>query len=419
MRFRTGLLVLLWLVSASVAAKPDPASPLTLSEAIAMVLERNPQLQAAEFDARAAAARIRQQRQTTPWSVGAELENFAGTGARQGFDDVETTLSLGRVLELGDKPELRGEVARYDAGLLRHDQDAQRLDLLAEAARRYLEIARVQAQRALAQDRVELLQRTLDAVNKRIRVGKAPKAQRSRVEIDLGRAQLALEETEHQMRVARRRLAVLWGAFEPGFRQVGAELLRLDPEPEFAALSQRLENNPALARLATVERLADARVRLARAARRPDIDLRGGLKHFSATDDVGFVVSVRMPLGSTPRAAPFEDEAQALAAREPLLARNQRLALRVTLYSLHQELLHSRDRLQALRERIIPAARQTLEDYSAGFALGRYSLLELIEAQKSLLQARLEVIDAAVEHHAHFIEIERLIGAATPTGETP
>ena len=419
MGLRIGLIVLLWAVAGSASASPTGPVTLTLSETVARVLERNPQLQAAQFDARAAAARIRQQQQTTPWSVGVEAENFAGTGRRQGFDSLETTLSLGRVLELGDKPVLRGAVARHEAGLLQHDLDAQRLDLLAEAARRYLDIAKIQTERALAQDRVELLERTLQAVNQRIRVGKAPTAQRGRVEIDLGRAQLALEETEHLMRVARRRLTVLWGEFEPDFQRVSAELLQVEAEPDFQAMEQRLENNPALARLATVERLAAARTRLARASRQPDLDVRAGVKYFADADDMGIAVSVRVPLGSAGRAEPYVDEAQAMAEREPLLAQDQRLALRVTLYELQQELVHSRDRLQALRGQIIPSARETLDDYTEGFRLGRYSLLELLEAQRSLLQARLEVIDAAVEHHAFFIEIDRLIGAAIPTGETP
>lgn len=419
MGLRIGTFVLLWALSGVTPTVAETSATLGLPVAVARVLEHNPKLQSAEFDAVAAAVRIRQQQQPAPWSVGVEAENFAGTGLRQGFDSLETTLSLGRVLELGDKPALRGEVARHEAGLLRHDLDAQRLDLLAEAARRYLDIAKVQAQRKLAQDRVELLQRTLQAINERIRVGKSPTAQRGRVEIDLGRAQLALEETEHLMRVARRRLAVLWGEFEPDFQWVSAELLQVEAEPDFQDMERRLENNPAVARLATRERLATARIRLARASRQPDVDVRAGVKYFADADDMGFAVSMRVPLGSASRAVPHIDEARTQAKREPLLARDRRLELRVTLFELQQELVHSRDRLQALREKIIPAARETLEDYTDGFRLGRYSLLELLEAQRSLLQARMEVIDAAVNHHAFFIEIDRLIGANTPLGETP
>ena len=91
MRFWTGIATLFWLLAASGAG----AAPLTLGEAVARVLERNPQLQAADFDARAAAERIRQQSRSTPYTVGLELENLAGSGEASGVRGLETTLSLG------------------------------------------------------------------------------------------------------------------------------------------------------------------------------------------------------------------------------------------------------------------------------------------------------------------------------------
>ena len=402
---------LIWMLSIPVfAAGPDTS--LTLREAIALVLDNNPQLQAAEFDARAAAERIRQQTQSTPYELRMEAENLAGSGEARGVSGMETTLALGRLLESGDKPRRRGDVAELEAGLLRHDQDAQRLDLLAEAARRFLSLARIQAERELAQQRVALLQRTLQAVDQRYRLGKTPQAERSRVQIEFARAELMLEESTHLLDAGRRQLAVMWGAFEPDFARVRADIYRLDAEPDFAALDRSIERNPAITRLASVERLSAARLLLARTRSRPDMDLSAGVRHLNESDDIGLVLSLRVPLGSAGRSRAYTDEAEALAAREPLLAKDRRLALRATIYGLHQELLHARDRFEAYRRRVIPAAERALADYSQGYAAGRYSLLELSAAQNTLLEGRVEALSAAVEHHAVRIEIDRLIGAA-------
>ncbi|MBZ0071122.1 MAG: TolC family protein [Gammaproteobacteria bacterium] len=414
MRFRVAVATFFWLLVADASAVP-----LTLGEAVARVLESNPQLQAADFDARAAAERIRQQGQSTPYTVGLELENLAGSGEASGVRGLETTLSLGRVLESGGKAQRRGEVARLEAGLLRHAQDARRLDLLAETARRFLTLARVQAERELAEERVELMRRTQHAVERRHRAGKAADAERGRAQIALARAELALEETDHLLFNGRRDLAVLWGVFPPAFERVHAELVHLEAEPTFDELEQRLARNPAVAQLATAERLAEARRQLAHTRARPDVEAQAGVRHLNASDDVGLVLSLRLPLGSAGRAAAYEAEAAALAAREPLLAQDRRLALRAALSSLHQELLHARDRLEAYQERILPAARKVLDDYSQGYAAGRYSLLELSAAQESLLEARLEVLSAAVEYHAARIEIDRLIGVAPAGSASP
>lgn len=403
---------LFWMLCVSAAHAAGPEVSLNLGQAIARVLDSNPQLQAADFDTRAAAERIRQHNQSTPYTVGVDLENFVGSGDSSGTRGLETTLSLGRVLELGDKPRRRGDVAELEAGLLRHDQDAQRLDLLAETARRFLTLARAQAERELAQQRVELLQRTERAVAQRVKVGKTPTAELARARTDLARAELALEETEHLLGNGRRQLVVMWGAFEPDFARVQADIQTLDTEPDFATLDQSIERNPAIARLATLERLSAARTLLARTRSRPDPEIGAGVRHLNDSDDVGLVLSLRMSLGSAGRATPYVDEAEALAAREPLLAQDRRLALRVTLYGLHQELQHARDRYEAYRNRILPAAEQALKDYAEGYAAGRYSLLELSAAQATLLEARGESLSAAVEHHAARIEIDRLVGAA-------
>lgn len=412
-------LALFWMLSGPVVFAAAPEASITLSQALARVLESNPQLQAADFDTRAAAARIRQQSQSTPYTVGVELENFAGSGDISGVRGLETTLSLGRVLELGGKAQQRGRVAQLEAGLLRHDQDAQRLDLLAETARRFLALARVQAERELAQRRVALLERTVQAVGQRHRLGKTPAAELARARIDLARAELALEETDHLLGNGRRQLAVMWGTFEPDFAQVRADVFRLDADPDFAVLEGVIDNNPAIARLATSERLGEARLLLARTRARPDMDLSAGVRHFNGTDDAGLVLSLRMPLGSAGRSSAYASESGALAQREPLLAQDQRLALRATLYGLHQELLHARDRYDAYRNRIVPAAEQAVGDYSEGYAAGRYSLLELSAAQSTLLEARSEMLSAAIEHHAARIEIDRLVGAGAVKGAAP
>ncbi len=419
MPFRIGIFILVSLLSVPVASAAAPDASLTLSQAVARVLDTNPQLRAAGFDAHAAAERVRQQAQSTPYEVGVDLENFAGSGVAEGVDGLETTLRLGRVLEFGDKARQRGEVAQLEVGLLRHDQDAQRLDLLAETARRFLALARVQAERGIAGQRVALMQRMLRSVEERHRLGKAPAAELSRARIDLARAELALEETGHLLGKGRHRLSVMWGEFQPDFASAQADVFRLETEPDFAALDQAIERNPAIARLATAERLGVARASLARTRARPDPDVSAGLRHFNEHGDVGLVLSLRMPLGSAGRASAHVNEAEALAAREPLVAQDQRLALRATLYGLHQELLHARDRLETWRNRVIPAAEQAVADYSEGYAAGRYALLELATAQNTLLEARNEVLSAAIEHHAARIEIDRLVGAEPVKGVSP
>ena len=131
------ILVTMALLASSAQAADNTAAKIKLEQVIANVLEQNPQILAGDIGARAAVARIRQaQQSSSPLTLNLELENFAGSGEFDGDDQLETTLSLAKVLELGRKPELRGTVAEYESNLLRDKQDAKKLDILAEATNR-------------------------------------------------------------------------------------------------------------------------------------------------------------------------------------------------------------------------------------------------------------------------------------------
>jgi len=398
------------------AAEPLIQGPLTLDEALLAVLENNPELLAGDYQTQAAAARIRQAQQSTPVQVKLELENFAGSGVFSGSDSLEATLSLGKVLELGSKADLRGDIARNEAALLGNEKDAERLDLLAEAARRFIHVVVDQERLKIARDKLALAERTAAIVDERVRVGKSPDTEGRRVRITVARAELELEHAEHEHATSRVKLATQWGQTEPGFSSARASLFALNPVGSFDALGQLLERNPDLARYASEQRLAEARLLLAKSRRRMDIEFSGGVRYFNINDDSALVVSASIPLGSGSRAAPGIESSRLLSDLHPLLYRQRQLELHASLYEIYQELSHAYTASQILRERIVPEAELALHDYEKGYRSGRYSLLELSDAQNSLLDARLEAVMTASDFHNYRIEIERLTGQSMSTG---
>lgn len=400
----------------SFAAQPPVQGPITLDVALVAVLENNPVLLAGDYQAQAAAARIRQAQQSTPVQVKLELENFAGSGDYSGDDRLEATLSLGKVLELGNKAELRGDIARNEAALIGNEKDTERLDLLAEAARRFIHVVVDQERLKVARDKLALTRRTAATVDERVRVGKSPDTERRRAKIAVARAKTELEHAEHELATSRLKLATQWGKTEAGFSSARASLFALNPVGSFDALAQLLERNPDLVRYASEQRLAEARLRMAQSRRKLDIEFAGGVRYFEANEDTALVLSAIIPLGSGSRAAPGIESSQLLSDRHPLLYRQRQLQLHASLYEIYQELSHAYVASQTLREQIIPEAELAMRDYEKGYRSGRYSLLELNDAQKTLLDARLEAVMTAADFHNFRIEIERLTGQAMSTG---
>ncbi len=414
------LLLLMFFSTTCIHAKAEVESDqlgITLDEAIVLVLEKNPELSAFDYEAGAAAARIRQAQLGTPYTINLDLENFAGSGVFSGFSGMESTLSIARVLELGEKPRRRGDLAETKSQLLRTDQDARRLDLVAETARRFLHVVSDQEKLVITTRTLALAQGMQQAVEQRVLAGKTGVAERYKADIAVARVQLELEHGEHELQSSRLSLSTLWAQTSPAFDSAQADLYLMKPVEEFDSLATLLDRNPNLIRLATEQRVDQARTALAQSRGQPDIQLAGGVRYLGVLDEVALVLSASVPLGSRKRAENRVEESRLSGLTKPLLYENSRLALYSTLYELYQELLHARTAVEVYRGQIIPSAEQALSDYEAGYSTGRYSLLELTDAQKMLLDARLQSLKAAGNYHRNQIEIERLTGAALNSGE--
>ena len=414
------ILVSMFIITPTVHAMEQSDSvSITLDQVIVKVLEQSPQLGINNYEARAAAARIRQAQQVTPLEFKVELENFVGSGDFNGVEQLETTLSLAKVLESGERVSSRGELAQQQAKLLRNQQDSIRLDLLALATERFIHVVVDQHRLQIAQDHLALVEHTYQIVSQRVSVGKSHAAEQRRLAIEVARAEIELEHAEHELSTSRVKLAASWGANQTTFGTAQASLFELPEVASFVQLQSLLANNPDLVRFASEQRIAQAQLRLAQSRGTPSLAVSGGIRHLNDPNDVALVLSLSMPFGSQSRAEPEIDEMQSLSQREPLRFEQQRLALYTSLYELYQELLHARTAYEVLSQRIIPEAQQASADYEQGYRTGRFSLLELNEAQSILLDARLEKVMTAANYHRLKIEIERLTGAALHSGAQP
>lgn len=419
MRFGIMLALVCVITPVAHAEETSNAQSIKLDEVIVKVLEHNPQLGINDYEAQAAAARIRQAQQRTQLEIKLELENFVGSGNYSGADQLETTLSLAKLLEPGDTVASRSNLARQQHSLLGDEQDSKRLDLLAQATEQFVHVVVDQHRLKISEDHLALIQHTYEIVSQRVSAGRSHVAEQRRLAIELARAEIELEHAEHELSASRIKLAANWGETQVQFGNAEADLFQLPPVKPFEQLEMLLENNPDLSRFATQARLAQARLQVAQSRRAPGLSLSGGIRYLNDPSDVALMFSVSMPFGASARAKPEIDEMQYLSQSQPLRYEQQRLALYTSLYEIYQELLHARTAYEALTQRIIPEAQQAATDYQQGYHSGRFSLLELNEAQGTLLEAQLERVMAASNYHRLKTEIERLTGVALHSGEQP
>jgi cobalt-zinc-cadmium efflux system outer membrane protein len=59
---------------------------------------------------------------------------------------------------------------------------------------------------------------------------------------------------------------------------------------------------------------------------------------------------------------------------------------------------------------VLPAARETLDAMSRGYALGKFSLLDVLDAQRTLFERQSQYVQALTDAHFAYADIGRLVG---------
>jgi outer membrane protein, heavy metal efflux system len=383
---------------------------LTLREAVELAVQLNPELAAFADHTAAASEQSSLQALSPSPVVELQFENFAGTGVLSGTNALETTLQFSRIVELGNKRRLRQQLGEGELDRMLAGQRARHTDVLAEVARRFIEVLADQERLAAMERSVTLAEQTGRAVRSRVEAGAASPVQSSRAAISLARAQIELEHAEHELLASRVALATLWSEETPSFVSASGDLFKIDAQETFERYRQRLDQNPDLLVFASMQRVLDARSGLAEAQQRPNLTFNVGVRRLEALDDSALVAGIAVPIGTSRRGDIELRSARAERSALALTERSRRMELHATLFGLYQELTHARTETEALRERVRPQARQMLETTQVGYDAGRFSFLELADAQRQLLEIELESIDSATNFHLQLIEIERLTG---------
>jgi cobalt-zinc-cadmium efflux system outer membrane protein len=404
----TALVAVMCLQCVPVAAQEGKT--LTLNEAFARLIARHPDLARFRYLREGAQAELEEAVQKPTLSAGIEIENAGGTGAVSGFDQAETTLSLASVLERGGKRKARETVANAQMQMLTLEEEARRLDLLAEVARRYLALLAAQSSVQIADAELAQRGRITSASAERVRAGASPESVRLTAEASAARTRLVRERALAETRTAARRLSALWNARTPDFDRATGDLLALPVAPTLESLQALVERSPELRRFADESRLREARSQLARSARTPDIQWQAGVRRLEATDDWAATVGFSVPLGSARRAAPHIRAAEAELAALGVERESEEISLYATLTDAQARLSSASVEVAMASSDVLPRLEQAERAAERAFRAGALSYLEWAQVQSDITDARREQLQTAIEGHLALIEIQRLTG---------
>ena len=384
--------------------------PLTLDAAVDRVARTHPDLRLPTLQRDAAQARLDAAALAPAPSVGVEIENILGTGDSRGARGAEATVSLAGVLERGGKLDARRALAQANLDALAPQREINRLDLLAETARRYLAITAAAAQQAIALQDIEQRRRAVAAARLRLQAGASPASTLLTAQAALAQSELDRDRAVQAGHAARIALAALWNGREADFQTISGDPLWLPALQPLPALAQLLDTTPELALIATAERVRDAQLQLARSQQRSDVSWQLGVRHARDSGDNSLVVGLIMPIGAARRAAPEIRAAQAELAMSAVEREARGRQLYATLAEAHGRYQTARLAVQRMDSDVLPQLKQAEQAAEQAWRAGAISYLEWAQLQAMRIEARQGQLDAALAAQAALIELQRLSG---------
>jgi outer membrane protein, heavy metal efflux system len=384
------------------SAWAQSAATLSLPEAIALALNKHPDLVAAKLEIEASEGAVLQ---------GGTRPNpeLAITQEGTRLSDRSTALQLNWPIELGEKRRARVAAARLTQELARADLAQTRMDVHAAVVTTFLEALSAQQRAQLAQESYALAEQTTHLTGKRVIAGKLSPVEETKARVAQAQLKMELAQAHAEYRALLYKLALLWGDVAPQFEQLDGQLIVLPQIPSLESVEQRLAKSPRLRRseVELLRRQALTQVEISKQGLDPTVSL--GLKRSAgSSNQILFGVTVPLSLYDRNQGNLLESRRREDKALQEQLS--QKLRLHSEALQIRERMVAARSELGTLRDEVLPGAQSAYDAARQGFDAGKFSFLETLDAQRTLVLARVQHLKSVADLHRLAADLDRLLG---------
>lgn len=391
----------------------EPSSGLSLTEALARTLRSSPELAAYSFELRAAEARILQASLRPNPELSLDIENPTGSGEYANGSQMEDTLALSQVIELGGKRSARVGEAQAGRVLVHWEYQVKRVEALKATTIAFIDALAAQRRLDLAEEVVRVSDETVTLTEQRLGVGKVGTVEATRAKVAVSSAKIDVEQAKRDLAIARGNLAAQWGAKKADFRSLRGNLDQPRELPSLEVSRTRLLASPELARWTAEREKRQATLTKEQTLARPDITLRAGPRLEGRAEAATFVAGFSIPLPISNRNQGGIAEARANLGKLEEEKRASEARAYAALNEAYQQLMGAAEEIALLEGSVIPGARQAEELLIAGYETGRFTQFEVLDARRTLNTARVQQVRALAEYQKARAELDAL--TATPS----
>jgi len=385
------------------AAIAESSEELTLVTAIELAGAASPALAAARRELTAVEALIGQAG-VYPNPVLSATRDEIGSGAPM------TELVLSQEIELGGKRGARIKTAERARDVAAADFESVRARLRSEVIASFFDVLVAQERVELTRQAAELAAKATSAAARQVKAGKVSPVEETRAQVAEATVQVEHSQALAECDAARRRLAAYWGSSQPRFTRVTSETSIPPSVPALTELYARLGDSALMVRARLELERRRAALVLERSQRYPNITVSVGAQRSDAFDGTQSLIGFSVPLPLFDRNQGNVGEAlqRIYQAQDELVATEIRL--KSALAQAHGQLNAARQQAKALNVHILPGAQRAYEAAARGFELGKFSFLDVLDAQRTLLQARTQYLGALSQANLASAELQRILG---------
>lgn len=402
-QFSAVLLLIIFSHSSRSAELTEPPKLLRLEVALGLAMGANPEITVALREQEATeGARIQAGVRHNPY-ISSEIQDTRS-------DTQQITLQFNQEIELGNKRESRLALADILHTKATAELDALKATIHANTVNAFYEVLVAQERLALSKSSFEVANAAVNAATKRVNAGKSSPVEETKSNIAASSAKIELNQSNSQLNSARKRLSALWGNPFPVFEQAYGDVENIPLVPSFENLLALLENAPAIG-IANLEVSArGGSTKLARSQSTPNITISAGIVHNQELGLNQAILGLSAPIPLFDRNQGNVQEAVSLQykAQDELIALKTQLTTKLA--GEHERLSVARLSAISLREEILPGAQNAFEAANKGFNAGKFNFLDVLDAQRTLFQAKSQYIQVLLDAHQAIAEIESILG---------
>jgi len=385
---------------------------LTLDQCVSIALEQNPLVLSAREQYQASLARISQARAFPQPSLNFDSDVQPSVTNIRGSQ--ERYIGISELIPFPGRTYLRGQVAYRESQETLSDVEVLELDVTYQVKASFFSLLMTRNKAEYARQNLEISREFVQMTELKFSAGDVPRVEVIRARVEAAKAATELHRAENEESLARARLNFLLA--QPGSAPLEING-QLRASPVAYSLGQLTEwgltSRPEMAGIESSLERASLTRKLGYMSYLPDFDLGAAQHRVTGEQDSWQVtLSVELPIFFWQPARGEIREANANAQALGQEASHIRNLISLEVEEAHRGYTTALSQIELMEEEILAQAEEVYDMYLFSYQQGEIGGIELIQAQRTLSEARKAYADSLYDYNIAIAALEKAVGRA-------